>query len=132
MPAGRHWAEAAAERLLTGLGWRVLARNYRLRGGELDLICDADDGTVVFVEVRQRASDAFGGAAQSIDSRKLARLRRTAAHFLAYGLAAHRGHERGPGAGPGGAHGDERVRFDAVLVTGDEHEHVTRHVRDIL
>lgn len=125
MPADRHWAEIAAERLLTGLGWRLLASNYRLRGGELDLVFDDDDGTVVFVEVRQRSSEVFGGAAASIDGRKLARLRRTASHFLAYGLPALQA--RAPHH-----HHDPRVRFDAVLVTGVERSYVTVHVKDIL
>jgi len=124
VPADRHWAEVAAEKLLTGLGWRLLASNYRLRGGELDLVFDDDEGTVVFVEVRQRSTARFGGAAASIDGRKLARLRRTAAHFLAYGLPAL------PST-PHGHHGP-RVRFDAVLVTGVERHYVTSHVKDIL
>lgn len=124
MPADRHWAEIVAERLLVGLGWRVLARNYRLRGGELDLVCSEADGTVVFVEVRQRSSLRFGGAAESLDARKLTRLRRTADHFLTYGLLAQDG---------GRASLDERrVRFDAVLVTGVEGRHHTSHVKDVL
>lgn len=114
----RHWAEVAAERLLTGHGWLLLARNYRLRGGELDLVYD-DEGTLVFVEVRQRATGRYGGAAESIDRRKLTRLRRTAAHFLAYGPR------------PAGHDEDARVRFDAVLVTGREDDHVLDHLRDI-
>lgn len=120
----RHWAEVVAERLLTGLGWRLLARNYRLRGGELDLVFDDTDGTVVFVEVRQRASTRFGGAAESLDARKLARLRRTANHFLTYGLA--------PTAGGRATLDDRRVRFDAVLVTGVEGRHDANHLKDVL
>lgn len=119
--ADRHWAEKAAERLLTGLGWRLLARNYRLRGGELDLVYDDAAGTLVFVEVRQRSTTRYGGAAASIDGRKLAKLRRTAAHYLAYGPKAATVSGR-----------ETRVRFDAVLVTGREGDHVTHHVEDIL
>lgn len=124
MPTDRHWAEVAAESLLTELGWLLLARNYRLRGGELDLVFDDCQGTVVFIEVRQRSSTAFGGAAESIDHRKLSRLRRTAAHFLAYGLA------KSP-ANATHARSDPRVRFDAVLVTGVERRFSTRHIKDI-
>ena len=124
MPTGRHWAEVAAESLLTGLGWQLLARNYRLRGGELDLVFEEEDGTVVFIEVRQRSSTRFGGGAESIDHRKLARLRRTAAHFLAYGLPA------APHLATR-ARSEPRVRFAAVLVTGVERSHVTRHLKDI-
>lgn len=131
MQQQRHWAEVAAEELLLGLGWRLLARNYSLRGGELDLVFYDDDDSVVFVEVRQRASEAFGGPAASIDGRKLARLRRTAAHFLAYGLPAARASaiDDDPRAFVPGR--EPRVRFDAVLVTGAERHHATRHLKDI-
>jgi len=127
----RHWAEVVAERHLTGLGWRLLARNYRLRGGELDLVYDDQDGTLVFVEVRQRSSQRFGGAAESIDRRKLARLQRTAAHFLAYGPRSATPDAATPDAATPDA-AETRVRFDAVLVTGREGDHVTDHVTDIL
>ena len=43
----------------------LIARNHRCRGGEIDLIC-REGRTLVFVEVRQRSSGAFGGAAASI------------------------------------------------------------------
>jgi putative endonuclease len=120
----RHWAEVAAESLLVEAGWLLLARNYRLRGGELDLVFDDGEGTVVFIEVRQRSSAEYGGAGESIDHRKLSRLRRTAAHFLAYGLAKspkHASHARR----------ELRVRFDAVLVTGVERRYSMQHVKDI-
>lgn len=73
--------EAAAERLLCDAGLRVLARNARYRGGELDRVMD-DAGTVVFVEVRYRAGAAFGGGATSVDARKQARLVLAAQLFL--------------------------------------------------
>lgn len=74
-------AEQAAARLLEGRGLRVIARNYRIRGGEVDLI--ARDGTVVvFVEVRMRSSLRFGGPAASIDAAKRARIVRAAQHWL--------------------------------------------------
>jgi len=68
---------------LTARGLRLLARNVRLCGGEIDLIM-ADDrrGEVVFVEVRARASMRFGGAAASIDWRKRQRIRRAAAAWM--------------------------------------------------
>ena len=57
-------AEEAALRYLLARGMRLKARNYQCRLGEIDLIFD-HDGTLVFVEVRQRRSSAFGGAASS-------------------------------------------------------------------
>ena len=59
-------------------GLRVLARNWRCRAGELDIVASDADGTLVFVEVRRRASAAFGGAAASITPAKQLRLARAA------------------------------------------------------
>jgi putative endonuclease len=74
-------AEQAAADYLARQGLAVLARNYRIKGGEIDLIC-RDRRILVFVEVRARASNAFGGAAASIDTRKQARLILAARHYL--------------------------------------------------
>jgi putative endonuclease len=74
-------AEAIAARHLEAHGLRVLARNYRCRAGEIDIV--AQDGeALVFVEVRYRASRTFGGAAASIDARKQAKIVRAAQHYL--------------------------------------------------
>lgn len=75
-------AEAAAERRLRAQGLILIARNIRYRDGELDLVM-RDGGTLVFVEVRYRANDAFSGAAASITHSKRQRLIRAASRFLA-------------------------------------------------
>jgi putative endonuclease len=73
----------AADHLL-GLGLRVLDRNWRCRYGELDLVAaDGAAGTVVFVEVKTRTSDQFGGVAQAVTPQKVRRLRRLAGLWLA-------------------------------------------------
>ncbi len=54
-------------------GMRLLARNWRCRLGELDLVM-LDGDTVVFVEVRYRRHSAWGGAEGSVDARKRARV----------------------------------------------------------
>jgi putative endonuclease len=79
---------ALGERLaadhLAGLGLRILARNWRCRYGELDVIAaDPTTDTVVFVEVKTRTGDGFGGLAQAVTERKARRLRRLAAVWLA-------------------------------------------------
>ncbi|MEY2633555.1 MAG: hypothetical protein RIR00_2209 [Pseudomonadota bacterium] len=74
-------AEALAEALLRRHGLRLLARNYRVKGGEIDLICQ-DGATLVFVEVRLRRNAAFGGAAASITRSKRQRLLLAARHYL--------------------------------------------------
>ena len=97
-------AEDAALDLLQAHGLRLLVRNYRMpgRGGaEIDLIVQAPDGTVVFVEVRQRSSVNWGGAGASIGAAKRARILRAAQHYLM------RWRRLPP------------VRFDVVLVEND-------------
>lgn len=74
-------AEARAEAWLIARGLEALDRNVRYRAGELDLVM-RDGETIVFVEVRQRASAGWGGAAASVDARKQSRLRRAAQLFL--------------------------------------------------
>lgn len=75
-------AEAAAARFLESRGLAIVARNYRTRFGEVDLVA-RDGDTLVFVEVRKRKWRAFGGAAASVDARKQLRLVAAARHFLA-------------------------------------------------
>jgi putative endonuclease len=65
--------EDAALAHLRQHGLTLVERNFRCRGGELDLVM-RDGATVVFVEVRKRASAAFGGAAATIGRAKQARL----------------------------------------------------------
>lgn len=69
---------------LGAVGLQVLARNWRCRLGELDLIAaDPATRTVVFVEVKTRTTDAFGAPAQAVTPRKVRRLRRLAGQWLA-------------------------------------------------
>ena len=74
-------AEAAAAGFLQQQGLRIVARNWSCRIGELDLIA-RDGETLVFVEVRQRASAGFGGAAASIGATKRAKLVAAAQVYL--------------------------------------------------
>lgn len=78
-------AEDAALRHLQLAGLQLLARNYRTPGrggGEIDLIMRAPDGTLVFVEVRQRKNARHGGAAASVGSTKQRRIVFAARHYL--------------------------------------------------
>jgi len=75
-------AEAIAAAWLARRGLTVVTRNYRVRGGEIDLVC-RDGRTLVFVEVRLRRHPAFGGAAESITPAKRRRLILAARHYLA-------------------------------------------------
>jgi putative endonuclease len=76
--------EQLAAEHLNALGLRVLTRNWRCRHGELDLIAeDPSTGVVVFVEVKTRSSDQFGGLAEAVTAGKVRRLRRLAGLWLA-------------------------------------------------
>jgi putative endonuclease len=75
--------EQLAVEHLASLGWRVLVRNWRCRYGELDVIAVEQGGAVVFVEVKTRTSEQFGGIAQAVTPDKVRRLRRLAGLWLA-------------------------------------------------
>jgi putative endonuclease len=91
--------EMLAAEFLRSKGMTIATRNYSCRFGEIDLIA-RDGNIIVFVEVRSRASDAFGGAAASITAAKQAKLLKTACHYLAT------------------LQPTPPCRFDAVLLTG--------------
>jgi putative endonuclease len=73
--------EQLAADYLQRQGLKLIERNFRVRGGEIDLIC-RDGKSTVFVEVRLRSRGEFGGAAASITAAKQARLILAARHWL--------------------------------------------------
>jgi len=75
--------EQLAVEHLTSLGLQIVARNWRCRYGEIDVIAEDIDRTVVFVEVKTRTGDGFGGLAEAVTPQKVRRLRRLAAVWLA-------------------------------------------------
>lgn len=75
-------AEARAVGYLLGLGREMVAQNYRIKGGEIDIITREPTGVLVFTEVRQRRQNKFGSAAESVTPRKLALMRRAALTYL--------------------------------------------------
>ncbi|BAN36308.1 hypothetical protein SCD_n02501 [Sulfuricella denitrificans skB26] len=74
-------AERLAATFLQRQGLKLVETNYRCRFGEIDLICK-DQNSLVFVEVRLRGNDAFGGAAASITAGKQHKLVLAARHYL--------------------------------------------------
>jgi putative endonuclease len=82
MRSSGEMAERLAEQYLGDAGLELVARNFRCRMGEIDLIM-REGSALVFVEVRLRQRPDFGGAAASIQSRKQQRLIRAAHHYLA-------------------------------------------------
>lgn len=74
-------AETHVAALIERRGWRIIDRNFRTRGGEIDLI--AFDGDVlVFIEVRARTGSSFGLADETVDARKLQRITSTALAYI--------------------------------------------------
>ena len=73
--------EEATARLLEQRGWRILARNFRRRFGEIDIVARQGE-TLVFVEVKTRSSARFGAPAEAVDARKRRRLSKTALDYM--------------------------------------------------
>ncbi len=86
---GQH-AELACCKYLQQQGLKLLAKNYYGRRGELDLVM-LDNNTVVFVEVRYRKNDIYGGALESITPSKQLKLRKTAEQYLQQETALNNG-----------------------------------------
>lgn len=95
------WAENLAHDYLCGQGLQPIERNYRCKAGEIDLIMQQRE-VLVFVEVRYRQSQRYGGSLESIDFRKQQRILTTATHYLCtHNWAQH-----------------YSCRFDVVLIDG--------------
>ncbi len=73
--------EDLACRELERRGYAIVARRYRRRGGELDIIA-RDGGTLVFVEVKARDSHEFGEAAEAVTPYKRRRIARVAMDYV--------------------------------------------------
>ncbi len=73
--------EDLAARFLEQKGYKVLARNYRTRYGELDIICHKEQ-SLVFVEVKARRNTSFGYPEEAITPRKIQHLKKAAWHYL--------------------------------------------------
>lgn len=109
--------ERIAALLLEQAGCTIIARNWRCRGGELDLVA-LDGEILVCAEVRVRTVAGHGSAAESVVGRKTKRL----LHAVAAFIAAHP------------EHGDRLVRIDVVAITLDRAGRVieTLHLRDAI
>jgi putative endonuclease len=86
MAPGRADTGSAGEAFVAGrlerAGWRVLDRNWRTRGGELDIVA-LDGDVLVFVEVRVRSGDRIVAAEETVGQAKVSRLMRAAEAYVA-------------------------------------------------
>ena len=94
--------EDRAAAALTAAGYRVIERNVRMRIGELDAVA-YDGDTLVFIEVRSRRDDRFGGGLAAVPFSKQRQVARAAEAYLALRRPAMRA-----------------CRFDVVAITGDD------------
>lgn len=108
------WGEEQAARHLQERGWRVVARNWRCRAGEVDIVALDPDEVVVLVEVKTRSGQGYGTPLESITWAKAERLGRLLVHY-------RREHDvRGP------------MRVDAVAVLRTREGVRVEHVRGVL
>jgi len=96
--------EEIARKFLESKGYKIIAHNYRTKLGEIDLICEKGQ-SLIFVEVRRKTKAEFGEPAESINPKKVLKIKRTALHFLA---------EKGIY--------DKEIRFDLFCIKGKEFE----------
>lgn len=103
--------ERRAERFLRSLGYAIVERNYRTSRGEIDLVAK-DRDTLVFVEVRTRRRDGFGGPLASVGPQKQRQISNTALHYLTHsGLR------------------DRAARFDVIGIVGEGKRAALTHVK---
>ena len=95
-------AEAMAVRYLKRRGYKILARNHRTRSGEIDIIAREGE-TLVFVEVKARASDRYGSAKAAVTPHKQRQVSKVALGYLQMTDQSH-----------------VKARFDVVAVTRRE------------
>jgi putative endonuclease len=77
-----HRGEAAAARWYQKQGCRLLAHNFHTRMGELDVVVQEPDGTIVICEVKTRAEGSLASPAEAVDRPKQRRLIRAAQYYL--------------------------------------------------
>lgn len=106
-------AEKDAGHFLESKGFRILARNFRTRFGELDIVAD-DGGTLVLVEVKYRRDESFSSAEECLTAAKRKKLLKTGrAAVIRFGR-------------------DKNVRFDYVALVGPLEHPEIRHYENVL
>jgi len=104
--------EQQALNYLQKLGLKLVTRNFRQRGGEIDLIMQ-DDSTLVFIEVLLRQSAQFGSALESVTHQKQQRLIKTAQYYLQQNVRQY-----------------PAYRFDVIGITPENNDFKINWVKD--
>lgn len=104
--------ERIAERHLRRLGYRIIARNYRAAGAEVDIIA-MDGETIVFVEVKRRSGTAAGTPEEAVNAAKQEQIQRAARMFVAQYKASN--HD---------------ARFDVIAIVESNRASRIQHLKD--
>lgn len=99
-------AEEQATDYLKEKGYKILARNFACKTGEIDIIAQDKQNTIIFVEVKQRKTNLFGGGLAAVNKAKQKRITLTAAAYLKKTQAKY-----------------FALRFDIITITGPDLEH---------
>lgn len=99
-------AEERAAKYLQDNGYKILKRNYLCPLGEVDIIAQKE-GALVFVEVKQRSSEAFGGPVAAVTKSKQQKIAKAAATYLKRENPSY-----------------NALLFDIIAITGDRLEHI--------
>jgi len=100
-------AEQQAAAYLEKQGYRIISRNFRCTGGEIDIVAQRQK-TLVFVEVKQRTSDAFGGPLAAVTKTKQQRVAHASVQFI-------KTHPQ---------IGYDEIRFDVICILAGNIEHL--------
>jgi|HubBroStandDraft_6_1064221.scaffolds.fasta_scaffold115685_2 putative endonuclease len=96
-------SEAIAVERLRAEGYAIVERNFRVKRAEVDVVAIDPEGVLCFVEVRSRADDRFGNAAESVNHKKRAKVTRGALAYLTMRRPVF-----------------VEARFDVVAITGEQ------------
>lgn len=99
--------ESLAEGYLKSKGYKIIGRNEKLMGIEVDLIATAPDGDVCFIEVKSRTTYSYGYALETVTPAKIARYKK----FINLYTQIHRLY-------------DKTLRIDVIAISGDDVEHI--------
>jgi len=99
-------AEDQAAKYLQNKGYKILARNFSCKMGEIDIIAEDSKKTIVFVEVKQRKTNLFGGGLAAVNKAKQKRITLTAAEYIKKTKINY-----------------FALRFDIITITGNDLQH---------
>ena len=99
-------AEDQAAKYLQNKGCKILARNFSCKVGEIDIIAEDKQNTIIFVEVKQRKTNLFGGGLAAVNKAKQRRITLTAAEYIKKTQVKY-----------------FALRFDIITITGNDLKH---------